>query len=176
MTARLQPFAIRLAPFAAILALAACGASDDNAPSTTGSAAADAASSSACGGEDGVAVSEAWARSARAGQPATAAYMTLCSDVGDTLVAARFDGSDATELHLTTVNDDGVASMMRTDKIELPAGEPVALKPRGKHIMMIGITEALPAGETATLTLEFEKAGAVEVTLDVREAMGAGHH
>ena len=172
MTPRLPSIAVRLAPFAASLALAACGASDDAGQTASSSA----SEPSACGGESGVAVSEAWTRSARAGQPATAAYMTLCSDAGDALVGARFDGADATELHLTTVSEEGVASMTPTDKIELPAGEPVALKPRGKHIMMIGVSEALVAGETAAITLQFEEAGAVDVSLEVREAMGAGGH
>lgn len=155
-----------MAAFVASLALAACGA-----PENTG---ADTAQS-ACGGE-GVVVSEAWARSARAGQPATAAYMTLCSDAGDALVSAAFEGADATELHVTTIDADGIASMFPTSQIDLPAGEAVALKPGGTHIMVIGVTEALAPGDAPGITLEFENAGAVEVTLEVRDAMSADGH
>ena len=156
-----------LAPFAAALALAACGAPEDT-------AAGDAAQA-ACDG-DGVAVNEAWARSARAGQPTSAAYMSLCSTGGDALVSAAFSGADATELHVTVIGEDGTASMSQTPQIVLPAGETVALKPGGAHIMMIGLNEALAPGDAASVTLEFEKAGAVEVALEVREAMDSGRH
>ena len=165
-----SPFHMRLAapmaPLLASLALAACGGAEN--------AGADAAQS-ACGG-DGVVVSEAWARSARAGQAATAAYMTLCSDAGDALVSAAFASAGATELHVTTTSEDGTASMSPTSQIDLPAGEAVGLKPGGAHIMMIGVTEALAPGDAPTLTLEFENAGAVEVALEVRDAMSTDGH
>lgn len=149
------------------LTLTACGASDDNA--------ATASAQSACEG-DGVTVNEAWARSSRAGQPTSAAYMSLCSAEGDTLVSASFSGANATELHVTVTGEDGTASMSQTPEITLPAGELVALEPGGAHIMMIGLDAALAPGDAAAITLEFEKAGAVEIDLDVRDAMGAGHH
>jgi copper(I)-binding protein len=40
--------------------------------------------------------------------------------------------------------------------------------------MLIGLKKPLTAGETIPLTLDFEKAGKVSITVPVR-AMGAGH-
>jgi len=171
MTLRRAPAPALFAAMAASLALAACGASE-HAGADGGAESAPQSEAAACAGE-GVAVSGAWARSARAGQPATAAYMVLCSETGDALLSARFDGADATELHVTSMSEGGRASMTRAEKIALPAGEAVALEPGGAHVMMIGVNEALPAGGAATLTLEFERAGTVDVALEVREATAA---
>ena len=49
------------------------------------------------------------------------------------------------------------------DGLAIPAGESVVLEPGGYHIMLIGLTGDLNAGESFTLTLTFEKAGEVTV-------------
>ena len=154
---------------AAALALAACGGQD----SETDAASANAG---ACNGE-GVAVSDAWVRAARAGQPATAAYFSICSGgADDAIVAASFAGAGATELHLTVANEDGTASMPQTETIVLPAGETVALKPGGAHIMFIGVAEDIAEGDAPSLRLEFETAPPMDIALEVRDAMGGGGH
>jgi copper(I)-binding protein len=43
------------------------------------------------------------------------------------------------------------------------------LKPGGLHIMLINLTSPLEAGSMFTLTLNFEQAGAVEVSVPIRE-------
>ena len=45
----------------------------------------------------------------------------------------------------------------------------VELKPGSYHIMLIGLTRELVAGEKIDITLKFEKAGDVKVTAEVRE-------
>lgn len=154
-------------PLFAAITLAGCGAPQEST--------SNAVSENACGGE-GIVISEAWARSAREGQPATAAYLSLCSAEGDDkLISATFSGANATELHITATNEDGTASMNQTPDIALPVGEAVTLKPGGAHIMMIGVNETIAPGDAPILTLEFENADPIEITLEVRDAMG-GHH
>jgi hypothetical protein len=53
----------------------------------------------------------------------------------------------------------------------------VALAPGGLHVMLIGLTRPLAAGERVPLTLRFERAGAVTVEAEVQAAgaRGAGH-
>ena len=64
--------------------------------------------------------------------------------------------------------------------VKLGAALPVAangsveLKPGSYHIMLIGLKKPLKAGETIPLTLDFEKAGKVSITVPIR-AIGAGH-
>ena len=47
--------------------------------------------------------------------------------------------------------------------LAIPAGKTVKLAPGGYHVMLIGLKQALTAGEHASATLTFEKAGKVEV-------------
>ena len=151
------------------LLLAACGGE----PVDT------AAHGAACTG-DGITASDAWMRSARAGQPTSAAYLTLCNggEADDRLIAARFEGAGATELHMTMMNDENMASMSPTEGIALAAGASVALEPGGAHIMLIGLADAIEAGDAPTLTLEFENAPPATIVFEVREEMSGehGHH
>ena len=57
--------------------------------------------------------------------------------------------------------------------LEVKAGETVQLKPGGYHVMLSELKRPLKAGDKFPMTLEFENAGAVEVSVWVEE-MGAG--
>ena len=59
--------------------------------------------------------------------------------------------------------------MQKMDRLEIPAGGKVELKPGSYHVMLIGLTRELKAGETIEVTLTFEKAGDVKVSLPVRD-------
>jgi hypothetical protein len=54
--------------------------------------------------------------------------------------------------------------------LDIPAGQPVTLKPGGEHIMLIGLQHPLREGQTFPLTLNFEKAGARTVTVAIEKA------
>jgi copper(I)-binding protein len=63
---------------------------------------------------------------------------------------------------------DGVMIMRPVEGgLEIPAGETVELKPGGLHIMFMAVSEPFNEGETVPVTLEFEKAGSVELNLPV---------
>jgi periplasmic copper chaperone A len=51
------------------------------------------------------------------------------------------------------------------DGIPVPAGETVVLAQGGLHVMFMGLTEAWSEGDGVPVTLVFERAGSVEVTL-----------
>lgn len=59
--------------------------------------------------------------------------------------------------------------MVPVDRIELPAGEAVALAPGGLHIMLLDLPAPLALDQTFTMTLTFEQAGAVDVEVTVRD-------
>jgi copper(I)-binding protein len=84
----------------------------------------------------------------------------------DRLIAAASPVAPNVELH-TTVKDGDVMRMRPVAAIDVPAGETVRLQPGGLHVMLIGLAKPLKAGEKFPLTLTFEKAGKVEVTVDV---------
>ena len=62
----------------------------------------------------------------------------------------------------------GMMGMRKIDKLDIPAGGKVELKPGGYHIMLIELTRELKAGDKVEITLTFEKAGDVKVTAEVR--------
>jgi copper(I)-binding protein len=45
----------------------------------------------------------------------------------------------------------------------------VELKPGGFHMMLMGLTRPLKTGDKVQLTLNFEKAGKIPVTAEVKE-------
>ncbi len=99
-----------------------------------------------------------------------AVYMTITNgtDEEERLVAASVPGCDAVELH--EMRMDGDVMIMRQvegGEIIIPAGETVELKQGGLHVMCIGKTGEYAVGDTVPVTLEFAKAGTVEVQAEV---------
>lgn len=138
-----------------------------------------AAQTADCAG-GGIWASDAWIRAARAGQPTSAGYLTLCNgaDADDALTSVAFDGVNAVELHVTQMSDDNMASMTRSQGIPLTAGENAVLEPGGAHIMLIGVNEALAPNQKLNLTLSFKNAPDLVVEFEVREQghEGGAHH
>jgi copper(I)-binding protein len=58
--------------------------------------------------------------------------------------------------------------------IPVPPGQTVAFAPGGYHLMLMGLKAPLKEGDRVKATLTFEKAGPIEVTINV-EGIGAQH-
>lgn len=84
----------------------------------------------------------------------------------DTLVEVTSD--PAGSLHNTTTDASGVTRMTEVEALEIPPGQTVTLKPRGMHVMFMGLTKPFLVGEEVAATLVFEKAGPVNVTFNVQ--------
>lgn len=99
-----------------------------------------------------------------------AAYMTLMNkgSAPDRLVSVSTPMAMKAELH-THLMEGGVMKMRRLDGIDLVPGKPSLLKPGGLHVMMMGLKEPLVDGKSFPLTLNFERAGTVEVTVRIFE-------
>lgn len=99
-----------------------------------------------------------------------AMYMTIRNPTGtpDRLIKAQSDVAKVVELHNVAMKD-GVMSMYPVEAIEVPANGEAVLKPGSFHVMLIGLTRDLVAGETMTITLTFEQAGDVTVQASIRE-------
>ena len=68
---------------------------------------------------------------------------------------------------------DGVMNMRKVEGgLVIPAGGSASLSPGGFHLMLMGLTAPLKEGQMVPLTLTFEKAGPIEVQLQV-DKMGA---
>ena len=121
-------------------------------------------------------VEQPWARATPAGASTGAVYLTITnkSQEMDRMLSASSDVADKLQIHeMKVVN--GIMEMREVPSgLPVPAKGSVVLKPGGFHVMLIGLKKPLKAGETIPLTLDFEKAGKVSITVPIR-AMGAGH-
>ena len=114
-----------------------------------------------------------WAR-ASVGQNG-AAYFTIANRgktdvkvVGVTADVARHAG-----LHSHRM-DGEIMRMRPLENIVVPAGTSVTLKPGGHHVMLMGLTHNLKQGEAFPLTVVFEKAGKMQVSVKIGKIGAAG--
>ena len=152
----------------------------------------------ACGSAEAVNADGAWARTSPMMASAGAVYMDLTSEEADRLIGASVDASIAatTEVHETVeahmgddsamgdgMDDDmgdegdmggmegmGAMAMQEVESIELAAGQTVNLEPGGFHIMLLNLVEPLELGDTFDVTLDFETADDLVVTVEVRDS------
>lgn len=115
-----------------------------------------------------------WARATAPGAAAGGGFMVLeNAGAADRLVSAQAGVSAVVELHTMSMEGNVMRMRKLEQGIELPAGGRVALKPGGLHVMFIELKAPLKEGESFPLTLQFEKAGEVSVSVEVM-GMGAG--
>lgn len=131
--------------------------------------------------EDNIVISDAWVREAPPGTSVSAGYMTILNNgmEDDKLIGMSCDIAESTELHISKVDENGVATMEMIKILELPEGESVELNPGGMHIMLIGLKESLVGKDSIVLNLNFEKSGNVKVEVPVksgRNPAGRHHH
>lgn len=91
----------------------------------------------------------------------SAAYMLIENpgDVPVTLVSASTAYAELVEIHETRMDGDVMQMRQVEGGIEVPAGGTAELKPRGYHVMLMGLKMPLVAGSAIGITLTFEYAG-----------------
>ena len=94
--------------------------------------------------------------------PNTAAYVAIRNRGSrpDQLVSASCTCAARVEIH-TQQTQDGVARMVRVPAVTVPASGEAVLAPGGAHLMLFGLKRPVRDGEDQTLTLVFQRAGAV---------------
>lgn len=85
----------------------------------------------------------------------------------DRLIAISSEAATSVELHQMSMADGQMQMRAVSDGLAIPAGQTVELAPGGYHLMLIGLSQALVAGQTVKLELQFEKAGKVSVELAI---------
>src|SRR5215510_14787226 len=115
-----------------------------------------------------------WTRATPKGATVAGAYMTLSNkgSAPDRLVSGSAAVAGQFEVH-SMVMEQGVAKMRPVEGgLEIKPGETVELKPGAMHVMLMGLKQPLEKGQKVKGTLEFEKAGKVDIEYAV-EALGA---
>jgi len=101
-----------------------------------------------------------------------AAYFAMLENTGnaaDRLLRATTPVAARVELHSMAVDAQGVMRMREIDGIALAPHAKVRMRPgMGMHLMLVGLKEPLKDGARFPMTLEFERAGKVEVEVVVQ--------
>jgi periplasmic copper chaperone A len=119
-------------------------------------------------------ITQAWARATPGGAKVGGGYVTVENKgaAPDRLIGGSADIAGKVEVHEMAMNN-GVMTMRPLDKgVTIEPGKTVKLAPGGYHLMMFDLKGPLKQGDKVPVTLEFEKAGKVNLSLDV-QSMGA---
>ena len=113
------------------------------------------------------------------GTRAEASPVVVRGQQDDQLLSASTGIARATEMHEMKVEND-MMRMRQVSAIDIPAGASVDMNKgasSGYHLMVLGVSRPLKAGEHFTLTLNFRHAGSQDVQVLVQDVAGhtGGH-
>ena len=163
------------------LTLAACSPSEEDsaaAPSSAASSAeqdknAETSTSASSSAESGVTFEDAVVRAMEKDSDMTAIFGTLHNNTDKDINVVGFSSSVKAKHYEIHEVVDGVMQEKEGGS-DIPAGESIELAPGGFHFMLMGVTEPVMAGETATLTLELADGSSVELGDIPVRTIGAG--
>jgi copper(I)-binding protein len=119
-----------------------------------------------------IAIGHPFATPSVPGTTTGAAYVATLENTGaaaDKLLRASTPVAARVEIHTMSVDAQGVMRMREIDGIALAPKAKVQMRPgMGMHLMLIGLKEPLKEGATFPMTLQFERAGTVEVKVVVQ--------
>jgi periplasmic copper chaperone A len=110
-------------------------------------------------------ISNPWTRATPKGATVAGAYMKISNkgSAPDRLVGGSAAIADQFQVHSMAM-EKGVAKMRPVEGgLEIKPGETIELKPGSFHVMLTGLKQPLAKGQKVKGTLEFEKAGKVDV-------------
>jgi copper(I)-binding protein len=119
-------------------------------------------------------ITQAWSRATPGGAKIGGGYLTIENKgtAPDRLIGGSTDAAARLEIHEMAMNN-GIMTMRPLEKgLTIEAGKTVKLAPGGYHLMLMDLKGPLRTGDKLSITLEFEKAGKVQVSLEA-QAVGA---
>jgi copper(I)-binding protein len=117
----------------------------------------------------GLTISGAFARATLPNAPVGGGFLTIVNSgsEADRLIAAATPVAGEVQLHEMKMEGDVMKMAELANGIEIPAGATVTLAPGGLHLMFMQLKEPLVEGTKVPVTLTFEKAGTVEVEVEI---------
>ena len=107
-----------------------------------------------------------------------AAYFTRLENVGggaDRLTSASTPAAARVEIHTMAVDAQGVMRMREIDALALAPKSSLQMRPgAGLHLMLVGLKAPLKEGARFPMSLQFERAGKVEVEVVVEAPKAQG--
>ena len=125
-------------------------------------------------------VTSPWTRATPGGSKIAGGYLKITNNGSsvDRFVGTKSDVSDRVEIHEMSMSDSVMKMRPLPNGLEIKPGETVELKSGGYHLMFMDLKQPLKPGDTFKATLQFEKAGPLEVNFNVNAlgATGAPQH
>ena len=115
-------------------------------------------------------ITQAWSRATPSGAKVAGGYFTVENkgSTADRLIGGSGDIAGSVEIHEMTMVG-GVMKMRPLDKgLAIEPGKTVKFAPGGYHMMLMDLKSPLKQGDKVPVMLQFEKAGKVNLSLDVQ--------
>ena len=138
-----------------LLALGACGNSDNTTVAADGSTVTP------------IVAADAICRPTANGRKVTACYLNLVAAEDDTLESVATPAAARAAFHESRMESNMMMMHPLEGGIPMVAGEVVNFTPGGNHIMLNDVAEPLVEGDTLDLTLTFAKAPDLTITVPV---------
>lgn len=119
-------------------------------------------------------VTSPWTRATPGGAKIAGGYLKITNNgaSADRFVGAKSGAADRVEIYEMSMSDGVMKMRPLPNGLEIKPGETVELKPGGYHLMFMDLKQPLKPGDTLKATLQFEKAGSLDVNFSVN-ALGA---
>lgn len=120
-------------------------------------------------------LSDAFTRATLPGAKVGGGYLKIANSANepDRLMGGTTPAAERVEVHEMKMAGDVMQMRQLKEGLEIPAGGTAELAPGGLHLMFMNIAEPLKEGDMIPVTLEFAKAGKVEVQFMVGAANAA---
>jgi copper(I)-binding protein len=115
-------------------------------------------------------ITQAWSRATPGGAKVAGGYLTIENKgtAPDRLIGGSVDVAARVEVHEMAMNN-GVMTMRPLEHgLVIEPGKTAKLAPGGLHLMMLELKAQLKQGDKLPVTLQFEKAGKVQVSFDIQ--------
>ncbi|MGO6672277.1 DUF1775 domain-containing protein [Rhizobium leguminosarum] len=119
-------------------------------------------------------VSGGFAKAMLPGQPVGGGFFTVKNNgqADDRLVSVSSPAAGEVQIHEMVTKDNVMRMRQLKDGIAIGAGETVKLEPGNLHLMFQKVKTPFKQGDTVPVTLTFEKAGKVDLVLQILSAQG----
>jgi copper(I)-binding protein len=114
-----------------------------------------------------------WARATPKGTEVAGGYMKLINTGSepDRLIGGSTVAAGKFEIHEMSMDGSVMKMRLLPNGLEIKPGQTVEFKPGSYHLMFVGLNQPFEKGKRVKGTLQFEKAGTVEIEYAV-EAIG----
>ncbi|WFU18603.1 copper chaperone PCu(A)C [Bradyrhizobium sp. CB3481] len=116
-----------------------------------------------------IAVKQAWSRATPKGAKVAAGYLAIenRSIQPDRLLSASSSAAAKVEIHQMALQDGIMTMRSLDDGLTIPPDVTVTLAPGGDHIMFVGLNAPFEEGQHVPVSLNFERAGKIDVNFEV---------